>query len=97
MIEWVGRYFPQGTKMSYPQGGFLLWVQLPGKIDTAKLNEQLTDHKISVAPGIVFTASNKYRHCLRLNYAQEPTDAVENAIQTIGETIRGMLSPKATG
>lgn len=92
MIEWVGRHFPEGTKMSRPMGGFLLWVQLPGKIDSVTLNEQLAKHRISIAPGTLFTASNKYRHCLRLNHAQQPTDEVEHAIRIIGETVSKMLS-----
>ncbi|MFT6388680.1 MAG: DNA-binding transcriptional MocR family regulator [Cellvibrionaceae bacterium] len=87
MIDWVSRYFPTGTKMTYPQGGFLLWVELPKKIDTVELNERLTDENISIAPGVLFTASNKYRHCLRLNYAQETNEDIRQAIETIGKII----------
>ncbi|MGH1485737.1 MAG: PLP-dependent aminotransferase family protein [Cellvibrionaceae bacterium] len=94
MIEWVTRYFPEGTKMSYPQGGFLLWVELPKRIDTVLLNEKLSKEKISIAPGILFTASKKYRHCLRLNYAQESTKAIQEAIETIGRIANNMISDK---
>ena len=91
MIDWVNRYFPQGTKMSYPQGGFLLWVELPKEIDTVELNDILTEKKISIAPGILFTASKKYRHCLRLNYAQPPNESLQKAIKTIGDTAQHIL------
>ncbi len=84
MIDWVARYFPEGTKISYPQGSFLLWVELPKNIDTVELNEQLTSEGISIAPGILFTASKKYRHCLRLNYAQECNEEIQQAVEKIG-------------
>src|SRR5690606_18441162 len=28
----VGRSFPEGTAVSRPQGGFILWVQLPARV-----------------------------------------------------------------
>jgi DNA-binding transcriptional MocR family regulator len=90
MIEWVKRYFPEGTKMSYPQGGFLLWVELPKGIDCVALNNHLSEKKISIAPGILFTATKKYRNCLRLNYANEANEEIRAAIQTIGETAKSM-------
>ena len=91
MIDWVKRYFPEDTRMSYPQGGFLLWVELNKAIDTVALNDQLQAHHISIAPGILFTASKKYRHCLRLNFSQEPTATIEQAIKTIGDTAKKLL------
>ncbi|MEO0442509.1 MAG: PLP-dependent aminotransferase family protein [Pseudomonadota bacterium] len=92
MIDWVNRYFPEGTKMSYPQGSFLLWVELPKAIDAVKLNEALASEKISIAPGVLFTASQKYRHCLRLNYAQEFNEPMRKAIETIGATAIKLLA-----
>lgn len=32
MTEWVSRYFPAGTRVSKPQGGFTLWVELPEEV-----------------------------------------------------------------
>ena len=92
MMEWVRRYFPEGTKMSYPQGGFLLWVELPKTIDSVVLNKSLQVKKMSIAPGILFTAAEKYQNFLRLNYATESTPEVETAIKIIGETARQCTS-----
>ncbi|MGY0041179.1 aminotransferase class I/II-fold pyridoxal phosphate-dependent enzyme [Pedobacter sp. NJ-S-72] len=33
-IEAISKYFPEGTKISRPQGGFMLWVELGPKINT---------------------------------------------------------------
>lgn len=95
MIDWVARYFPAGTRMSDPQGGFLLWVELPGDIDTLELNRRLLAHCIRIAPGALFSASGKYRNCLRLNFAEEPDERNEAAVRTVGEEAMRMLDAPA--
>lgn len=69
MIHWVQRYLPEATRMTFPQGGFLLWLELPDDTaDSLLLHQQALQHKISIAPGILFSATKNYRHCIRLNY-----------------------------
>jgi DNA-binding transcriptional MocR family regulator len=91
MINWVSHYFPEGTKMTYPQGGFLLWIELPKNINSVELNEKIAKEKISIAPGVVFTASKKYRNCLRLSYAWGNNHLTQDAIKFIGDTAKGLL------
>lgn len=91
MIDCVTRYFPEKTKISYPQGGFLLWVELPKAVDSVELNNQLEEQHISIAPGILFTASKKYRHCLRLNFSQEVDTDIQETLKIIGDTAKAMM------
>lgn len=91
MISWVQRYFPEGAGISYPQGSFLLWVELPAAVDCVKLNKRLAQHAIHVAPGSLFSASGKFRQSLRLNYAFTLTPAIENAVRTVGEIATEMV------
>ncbi|MCS2610489.1 PLP-dependent aminotransferase family protein [Halomonas dongshanensis] len=91
MIQWVQRYFPQSTGISYPQGGFLLWVELPAAVDCVRLNERLAAHRIHVAPGSLFSASGKFRQCLRLNYAFTLTPAIEEAVRCVGSLAGTMV------
>ncbi|MFI0473767.1 PLP-dependent aminotransferase family protein [Halomonas sp. HMF6819] len=91
MIDWVQRYFPAGTGISYPQGGFLLWVELPAAVDCVRLNECLVEHHLHVAPGSLFSASGKFRQCLRLNYAFTLTPAIEAAVRTVGALAKVMV------
>ena len=91
MKEWVCRYFPEGARVTLPAGGFLLWVELPKSIDTVKLNQALDKHNISIAPGELFTATDKYKHCLRLNYSAQSSDNIHEGIKTIGEEAKAML------
>lgn len=91
MINWVQRYFPEGSGISYPQGSFLLWVELPAAVDCVRLNQRLAQEKLHVAPGSLFSASGKFRQCLRLNYAFTLTPAMENAVRSVGEIAMQMV------
>lgn len=91
MIDWVTRYFPEGTRASRPQGSFMLWVELAEDFDTLRLNRALLPKGVQIAAGSIFSASGKYRNCLRMNYSAKPTPVIEAAVRAVGETIREML------
>ncbi|WP_163576223.1 aminotransferase-like domain-containing protein [Halomonas faecis] len=92
MLGWIKRWFPAGTAVSYPEGGFLLWLEMPAGIDCVDLNTRLSGARIRIAPGSLFSASGKYRDCLRLNYAAGLTPEVARAVRTVGETLTAMLA-----
>ncbi|MNN73884.1 putative HTH-type transcriptional regulator YjiR [compost metagenome] len=91
MIDWVTRYFPAGTRASRPQGGFMLWVELPENFDTLRLNRALLEQGVQIAVGSIFSASGKYRNCLRMNFASRATQEIEHAVRTVGTTARRLL------
>ncbi|OEC36905.1 DNA-binding transcriptional regulator, MocR family, contains an aminotransferase domain [Pseudomonas cuatrocienegasensis] len=84
MIDWVSRYFPAGTRVSRPQGSFMLWLELEAGFDSQRLNRELQAHAIQIAPGSIFSAAGKYRNCLRLNYASQPSAEIEAAVRQVG-------------
>ena len=92
MTDWVSRYFPPGTRVSQPQGGFMLWVEMPLGFDSQRLNRHLATHKLQVAPGSIFSAAGKYRNCIRLNYAAPPSPALEAAVRQIGAAVAELLA-----
>lgn len=92
MIDWVMRYFPEGTRVSRPQGGFMLWVELAAGFDTLRLNRELLQDGVQIAPGSLFSASGKYRNCLRMNYAPRPSAAQEAAVRKVGERVEVLMA-----
>jgi DNA-binding transcriptional MocR family regulator len=92
MIDWITRYFPAGTRVSRPQGGFMMWVELADDFDTLRLNRALLDQGVQVAVGSIFSASGKYRNCLRMNYSAKPTSEVENAVRKVGVAISELMT-----
>ncbi|MES2733145.1 MAG: PLP-dependent aminotransferase family protein [Bacteroidota bacterium] len=83
-IRSVSEYFPEGTRVSRPQGGFMLWVELDPGMDTYELYKQALKQQISIAPGRMFTLRAQYQHCMRLSYGLLWTDRVEGALKTLG-------------
>lgn len=91
MINWVQRYFPESTKMSFPQGGVCLWVEMPEGIDSFELNKNLRGKNIGIAPGALFSANAKYKNCLRLNYSDVPNEKIEAAVKIVGDEAKRLL------
>jgi DNA-binding transcriptional MocR family regulator len=83
MGDAIGRVFPEGTRVSRPQGGFVLWVEMPEGVDSLVLYEQAKKMGITIAPGPIFSVGGKYRNCIRLNAANW-SSVVEVAIETLG-------------
>lgn len=80
MIDWVERYFPPGTKVTQPQGGFVIWVELANHIDSFQLTQRLLEDGISIAPGSIFSATQKYHNFIRLSCVCEQEDRIEESL-----------------
>ncbi|HTG66789.1 MAG TPA: PLP-dependent aminotransferase family protein [Flavobacterium sp.] len=87
----IEKYFPENTKISKPQGGFVLWLELDPKIDTAILYDIAIQHNISFAPGRMFTQHEQFNNCLRLNYAIKWDEKVEASLKKLGQLIKNEL------
>jgi len=86
--EVIHNFFPEGTKISRPQGGFMLWVELDKNSDTNTLYDLAIRQKIGFAPGRMFTQHNRYNNCLRLNFALEWNEGLRFDLQRLGNLIR---------
>src|SRR5262249_55342107 len=53
----VIKHFAEGTKISRPAGGYVLWVELPETFDALKLYRAALTKGISIVPGLIFSAS----------------------------------------
>lgn len=90
VIAAIGEYFPEGTKVTRPSGGFVVWVEFPEYVDSILLHEEAMKKKISIAPGPIFSRKDEYRHFVRLNCGYPWSERFEQAFKTLGEISRGM-------
>jgi DNA-binding transcriptional MocR family regulator len=88
MSDAVGRYFPAGTKVTRPQGGYVLWVELPRAVDALELHRRALQQKISIAPGPIFSAKQKYKNFIRLSCGLRWSEKLDRAVQTLAELTR---------
>ena len=85
MTQSIGELFPTGTKVTKPEGGFVLWVEFPKEVDAVLLSQKAYKEGISIVPGDLFSATQKYKHHIRLNCAVPWGDRVEWALERIGQ------------
>lgn len=87
----IADYFPEGTMASRPQGGFVLWVELPDGTNTLALYEKAVKRKISFAPGRIFTLQKQFDNCMRLNYGLLWNEKVEDSLKLLGDLAKTEL------
>jgi DNA-binding transcriptional MocR family regulator len=81
----VQRYFPEGTQMTRPKGNFILWVSLPVRVNTQDLHVRALEQGISIAPGLIFSNTEQFNHCIRLNCGLPWNNETERALRTLGQ------------
>jgi len=80
----IAECFPAGTKTGRPQGGLALWVEFDKKIDTAELYDMAIRHKISIAPGRMYTLQNQFHNCMRLCIGLPWSEDLRDKLQQLG-------------
>ena len=90
----IAKYFPEGTRISRPAGGHMLWVELPSKIDALKLYHAAMAEHISILPGTIFSASGRYRNCIRINCGHRWSDEHDRALLTLGRLCERVAGSK---
>lgn len=71
---------PGRLKVNRPSGGYVLWVEMPAGIDSIELYQRALKERIGISPGPMFSASNRYRNCLRINCGIAWSDRAERAL-----------------
>jgi DNA-binding transcriptional MocR family regulator len=91
MSALVAEHFPATTRTSRPVGASVLWLEMPASVDAIQLFDEAMAVGISIAPGQIFSPSNRYSNFLRLSYGHPWSEKTEDALRWIGQRI-GELS-----
>ncbi len=83
----VLRLFPAGTRVNRPEGGFVLWIQLPDGYDGAEVQRRAAAAGIHILPGAVFSPSGQYATCIRIACGH-PVDVMKQAVATIAGVLK---------
>ena len=76
----VTRHFPEGTRISRPAGGYILWLELPKRVDSLKLYRAAAAQKISIVPGVIFSPTGRFRHHIRISCGHPLDETIERAL-----------------
>ncbi|MDC6167828.1 aminotransferase-like domain-containing protein [Paucibacter sp. XJ19-41] len=87
----ISASFPKGTRVTDPAGGYILWVELPAQLDSVALYEACLAENICIAPGLMFSASPRFRHCIRLGVGGHWGPQHPRALRRIGALAQQLL------
>lgn len=83
----IDEHLPSASVYAEPKGGYYLWVELPEGVDTAELLEVAKDEGVWYLPGEIFSPDDGSRNFLRLSWAYEEPDSIEDGIRRLGRAL----------
>ncbi|MHC8404046.1 aminotransferase-like domain-containing protein [Pseudomonas sp. TMB3-21] len=82
------RYFPEGTRVTRPGGGTLLWVELPREYSSMALFHEALKAGIQISPGDIFSNDNRFNHFVRIGCGAPYSPKVDEALATLGQLLK---------
>jgi DNA-binding transcriptional MocR family regulator len=76
----LAQHFPKGTRISNPRGGFVLWVEMPRGNDCIEVFNRALERGISLLPGILFSATRRYKNFIRISCGQPWSEQLEQSV-----------------
>ena len=90
-MQGIEKYFPEGTMISRPRGGYALWIELDKSINAFELYNAAIAQQISIAPGQIFSADSCFSNFLRISFGAVYDDAIDKSLQVLGEIIHKLI------
>jgi DNA-binding transcriptional MocR family regulator len=85
--EAISSQFPDGTRVSSPRGGFVLWVELPPGVDALDVHRQALRRGIVIAPGPLFSARQRFANFIRISAGTPWSDRIDGAIRALARIV----------
>jgi DNA-binding transcriptional MocR family regulator len=88
MLNAVSSEFPTDCRMTRPDGGYMLWVELPKTVDALTLHRLAQTAGVSIAPGPIFSAQRKYPNCIRLNFGHASIPQIRQGVSILAQLVK---------
>jgi DNA-binding transcriptional MocR family regulator len=86
--EAIAQSFPKRIRISAPQGGYALWIELEPCIDAFDLFQKAMEAGISIAPGQVFSTDARFSNFIRISFGTPINQEIRRSIKVLGDLIR---------
>ena len=83
----VQKHFPPESRLAIPEGGTLLWVQLPSQVDGVEVYQRALDQRIAIIPGEVCSNSGQFKNFIQISCGIPFNAKVEKSIKTLGRIV----------
>lgn len=89
LLDLLYQHWKLPFKLTVPEGGLALWVELSKQHNIHDFYYPLLEQNIVITPGLLFSSSNQFNHCMRLSFAHPATGQRLQALKTIGQVLSG--------
>jgi len=91
LVGALAEEMPAGTRFTEPEGGYQVWVELPGGLDTGELLEDARRAGVLFAPGSLFHHDGRPSPCLRLTFALTDAAEIRRGVRALAGVVRARL------
>jgi len=95
MIGALAREMPEGTTWNEPDGGYFLWVDLPGGLSAESLLAQADEVGVAFIKGPDFFFHGGGESAMRLAFSYERPQAIDEGVARLGRLVREALAVAA--
>lgn len=88
MLEQLEIHFPTDVQWNRPDGGFFIFVKLPGAMDATELLTDAVKHNVAFVAGAPFFIDQSGKNTFRLSYSQSSEAVIEAAVAELGKLIK---------
>lgn len=90
MFDCLGRYFPDGTKFTFPDGGLYIWVELPVRYSATELLPLAAQHGIAYVSGEGFftEGGGKGSNCMRMCFSNVSVEKINIGVERLGRLLK---------
>ncbi|HEY2543564.1 MAG TPA: PLP-dependent aminotransferase family protein [Gaiellaceae bacterium] len=93
MLEALGRHLPEGAEWSRPEGGYFVWVDLPGDAPTVATAEAAG---VTFVAGQDFFADGSGAQSMRLAFSFVSPDEIAEGVSRLAPLLVGAAAPAPT-
>ena len=91
LLERLGTDLSGLVQWTRPEGGYFLWLELPGHVDAGELNAAATAAGVSFVPGAGFFGNGRGGSTARLSFSYPSVDEIREGAQRLTALIRATL------
>jgi len=95
MVKAIHRYLPSKVCLDVPSGGLFIWLRLSDSMSADELLPLACKEGVAYVPGkFFFTDGTDGTDWMRLNFASQPVEDIDEGMRRLGVAIRKMKTKK---
>ena len=87
MLAALDRYCAHYVRITPPEGGLSIWLELPSEVDEREFYLEAIARGVGVAPGSAFFTQPQRQAYMRLSFGAQSCQQIEKGIPILGKLL----------